>query len=78
MRIKTMTVKDLKEILEEFGDETEVHFAYPSGDHWRSTITPPVRRMEMKQIKHSSYSDNFVLADEDDEEENNKEVLVIS
>lgn len=40
--IDTLTVGQLKLLLEEFPDHAKVTFSYPSGDFWRTQIVAPV------------------------------------
>jgi len=73
-----MKVNELIERLEELADadfgETEVHFAYNYGDHWRTVVAPEVKTVRVEHVKMSGYHRMPVLKDEDNE---TKQVVVI-
>lgn len=50
-----MTVGELINELQAFPPETEVHFAYPYGDYWRTTVAPPVSSVDEGEVVHSDY-----------------------
>jgi len=50
-----MKVADLIAELQEFDPEQEVHFAYPAGDYWRTTVAPKVASVEPGWVKRSEY-----------------------
>ncbi len=64
-----MTVAELIARLQNEDPEAPVHFAYPSGDYWRTTLAPEVRKVEELTVKLSAYHDKPALEDEDDEAE---------
>lgn len=74
-----MNVKELKQQLDQFGDDMEVHFAYNYGDHWHTTVTPVVDAVDTGFVKHSAYHDmdKEVDADLDDRSEDAREVVII-
>jgi hypothetical protein len=64
-----MKVRELIAALQDHDLDSDVYFAYPSGDHWRTTIAAPVSYVEDMPVKHSAYHDKMVL-DEGSEPEN--------
>ena len=80
-----MKVKTLVELLKHYDQDTEVHFAYNYGDHWRTQVAPSVDSVEEGVVEFSDYHRMYKLADQDfeDEEpgnpdENVRRVVVIS
>ncbi len=49
-----MTVKELKQLLNRYADATEVHFAYPLGDYWRTTAAPPADTVQLGHVRERS------------------------
>lgn len=72
-----MTVQELIEQLQGFDPQTEVHFAYNYGDHWRTMVAPQVGSVEELYVKHSSYHGMPALADDDELRDDQKPVVVI-
>ena len=68
----TMTKGELIELLVDFDDDTEIGFAFPSGDYWRTTIIRSVGEVSETEIEYSDYHEENVLVnrDEMDDEEN--------
>ena len=60
-----MNVKQLIAALEHCDDDDEVHFAYPAGDHHRTTLCPPVTYLDEGLITHSGYFRQMYLTDDD-------------
>ncbi len=76
-----MTVKELIERLECEDPDTEVHFSFPSGDYWGTTISRTVDFVETGKVKYSDYHNTYKVVDEDDcdpEDEAIAEVLILS
>jgi hypothetical protein len=76
-----MTVQELIDELESYPRDSEVHFSYNYGDHWRTQVAPKVERVESGFVEHSSYHDMDKLADEEDDvddETKYRSVVVIS
>ena len=76
-----MTIKKLRETLEglegEYGADTEVHFSYNYGDHWRTEVALVVRHAEPLYVKHSSYHNMDKLVDEEDVDVDDRPVIVL-
>jgi hypothetical protein len=73
-----MTVKELKAILEAYDDNTEVHIGYTSGDYWGTKLAPSIERVNLRKIVYSNYDDCHKIPKRIDEDDEVKEVLVIS
>jgi hypothetical protein len=70
-----MTVSELMEQLQYLDPNTEVHFSYNYGDHWRTEVAPKVSRVSEGVVEFSDYHrmDKMVTDEEDcyDEETGN-------
>lgn len=73
-----MTVAELIEELQEFDPEMPVHFAYPSGDYWKTTLTKPVSVVEIGTVEWSDYHRENRLIEDGEEELGENSVIVIS
>ena len=72
------TVKQLKETLERFDDDTIVVFKYNSRDYWNTVVAQPVTDVDMEAVKYSAYHSKLqIVEDYDGDEEDELEVLVI-
>ena len=56
-----MTVKELKDLLSEYSDDLDVHFAFPSGDYWKTTLARPITSGELLPVQWSEYHREFSL-----------------
>lgn len=72
---RAMTVKDLREALEDFDDDTPVVFQYNYGDHWRTEVAERVENVDEGEIVWSAYhrSPKVVDGDEQDEEQDEEQ-----
>ena len=50
-----MKVKTLVELLKHYDQDTEVHFAYNYGDHWRTQVAPSVDSVEEGVVEFCDY-----------------------
>lgn len=75
MSIKTMTVGELRQYLEEFPDSAKVVFLYPSGDFWRTALAGTINYAEYANVEYSEYHKQYQVAKDDEEGE---EVLVLT
>lgn len=75
-----MKVSELIEMLQDCNPDQEVVFAHPAHDYWKTTLATAVDRVELDFVKESSYHQQDVLCDYDDEERENeaREVVVLS
>lgn len=75
-RTNAMTVKELREALEDYPDEMPVVFAYNYGDHWRTEVAERVGDVEEGEVLWSAYHRMPKTADQDegepDEEDDGK------
>ena len=73
-----MRVQDLIELLQMMPKDAEVHFTYQSGDHWRTTVAPKVRSVDMGSVEYSEYHRMPKVSDPDwDAEEDTDNVVLI-
>lgn len=74
----TITVGELKELLEQFDDELPVLFSYDYGDHEHTTVAGTISSADAGKVCYSSYHRMNKVADgEDDEEDPNAVEAVI-
>ena len=50
-----MQVKELIEQLQDMNPESDVHFAYNYGDHWRTEVAPKLSRVDNGAVVYSEY-----------------------
>ena len=62
-----MTVSELMEQLKYLDPNTEVHFSYNYGDHWRTEVAPKVSSVSEGVVEFSDYHrmDKLVTDEED-------------
>jgi hypothetical protein len=62
-----MNVRELMEQLQYLDPNTEVHFSYCYGDHWRTEVAPKVSRVSEGVVEFSEYHrmDKVVENEED-------------
>jgi hypothetical protein len=63
-----MNVKELREVLEEFDDDTIVRFSYDYGDRSHHYVAREVEYVDMQLVKHSDYIGDMVIDDNEDGE----------
>jgi len=61
-----MQVKELIEILKNYDQEADVHFAYGYGDHWRTQVAPAVSQVFDGVVEYSDYHRMDKLVDDED------------
>lgn len=62
-----MTAQDIINELQQFPPDTPVHFAFPSGDHWHTTLARGVKAIEEGEITYSQYHEEYRLLDEEED-----------
>jgi hypothetical protein len=72
-----MKVSELKEILEDFDDDTEVYFAYNYGDYWHTTVADKVNEVGMEDLVYSEYHQSMKICEDNDDEKSVKSALVL-
>lgn len=72
-----MKVRELIDELKSMDPDAEVHIAYPSGDHWRTTVAPVLSSADEMQVKHSAYHSKDVLVADEDWDDNADCVVVL-
>jgi hypothetical protein len=61
-----MQVKELIEILKNYDQEADVHFAYGYGDHWRTQVAPAVSQVFDGVVEYSDYHQMDKLVEDED------------
>lgn len=61
-----MTVAELIEWLKKCDPDQEVHFAYPSGDYWRTKVSEEVGNVNEKLVSWSEYHRKYAIAKNSD------------
>ena len=70
MKDNGMTKKELLLALRHVGDDDVIHFAYPSGDYWCTTLVLPVGSVNSQtEIEPSAYHRTLKLAEDADTSE---------
>jgi hypothetical protein len=62
-----MTVQELINTLQYMNPETEVHFSYGYGDHWRTEVAPRVSEVSEGVVEYSDYHQMDKLVTDEDE-----------
>lgn len=77
--MKSITVKELRDLLEDQDDDMQVIFSTDYGDHGRTAQALPLKGdVEEVLIEKSAYSNSgFAVASNDDDEENSEPYLLI-
>ena len=63
----TITVSELRRLLEAYPDGMEVHIGYAYGDHWHTTVAPKATSVMASFVRHSDYHNMDVVTHEDNE-----------
>lgn len=63
-----MKVRDLIEALQCENADADVHIAYCYGDHWRTTVAPPVVTVEETPVAWSDYHRSMKVVEMDEDE----------
>ena len=61
-----MKVAELIEQLRYLDQESEVHFSYNYGDHWRTEVAPRVTRVNEGAVVYSEYHRMDKMLDDED------------
>lgn len=72
-----MNVKELREKLSEYADDTEVHFSYDYRDRNHTLVTEEVVRVRSTEIVYSDYHDQTKIADDSDYDDSSLEVKTV-
>ena len=56
-----MTVKELREALEDFRDDEPVFISYPSNDYWKSEIARQAQIVDRRNLLPSPYHGDGVM-----------------
>jgi len=55
----------------------DVCFAYNYGDHWKTTVSPKVNKVDECGIRYSDYHNTYRVVDEDDKESPEEHAVVL-
>jgi len=58
-----MNVRELKELLEDFDDDTTVRFSYDYGDHCHHHVAHEVQYLDLLPVEKSEYVNDFIVND---------------
>lgn len=72
---KTMTVGELKAILNEYPNDLPVMMEYPSGDYWKTQIAKELNDAEELEVEYSEYHQKFKLGNQEEEDQDQDEPL---
>lgn len=74
-----VTVKELRDMLEDHDDDDRVFFAYPSNDYWRTMIAEPVQEVETLPLVPSDYHGEgiFKITKDDPEDDSDDPSFVV-
>jgi hypothetical protein len=72
-----MKVSELIGLLQQQNPDADVHYAYGSGDFWRTTLCPTVDKVDEGFVTPTDYHRTFKLI-EDQDEDDVRTVVVIS
>jgi hypothetical protein len=56
-----MNVKQLRDILEGFDDDTIVRFSYDNDDYWHHLVAHEVEFVDLQPVKESSYVQDMII-----------------
>lgn len=65
----TLTVGQLRAMLEGHLDDTPVLMAAPSGDAWGTTLALPINDAEETLVEWSLYHDTYSVPEQDDDDD---------
>jgi len=72
-----MKVIELINLLIKMDPDAEVHYAYPSRDHWRTVLAPKVRKVEEGVVEHNGYHDMDEVSECGDVAETDEQTEVV-
>lgn len=70
----SMTVGELKALLDQYPESAPVYFTYNYGDHWHTTVAQQVSSVDKGAIKYSDYHNMNKV---DDEPENDAPLAIL-
>jgi hypothetical protein len=76
-----MNVGQLKALLANLDDNTEIMREVPSGDYWRTILAKPITEVGEARVEHTDYHNCDKIVDQDDSDDNDpctRTVLIIS
>jgi hypothetical protein len=68
-----MNKSDLLLALQDVGDDEEIFFMFPYGDHCHHMVVKPVEYVDFTMCKWSGYTDSMILDESEDGSENDSE-----
>ena len=78
--ISSITVKEFKDMLDDYEDDMEIFFAHDYGDYWNTLVAKSINDVDVKEVQYSEYHRMNKVVDEEDIENDDptKTVLVIA
>jgi len=73
-----MKVRELIEVLENYSDDMDVHFAYNFGDYWKTTVAATIGFAAEGYVRDSNYHSMPKVLSADDVTDDDTEVLLLS
>lgn len=68
--LKTMTVRELKTLLEGYDDDMKVCYQHPSHDYWETQLAGRIRHAEEADVEYTEYHlCHQVLEESDDDKD---------
>lgn len=68
-KTRTLTVGELRAMLENELDDTPVLIQAPSGDAWGTKLALPIRDAEEMLVEWSHYHDTYSVPEQDDDDD---------
>lgn len=66
--LDTMTVEQLRKLLDGQPADAKVVFSYHTGDYWKTVAVGEIKRAEVKNATYSGYNNGYRLVTEDENE----------
>jgi hypothetical protein len=63
-QITSLTVREIKDLLNQFDDDLPVVFSYSYGDHWHTVALGEINQAQEEAAEWSGYHEMFKLGDE--------------
>lgn len=80
--LKTVTVAELRKLIEGVEDDVLVGFEVPSGDYWKNVLLGTIKKTDIGLVEYSEYHRQFKVLDAEDEDvkdvTNHQSVLILS
>jgi hypothetical protein len=71
--LDTMTVAELRKLLDGQPDDAKVVFAYSVGDYWKTVAVGEIKKARTENATYSGYNNGYRLVTDEDEDEDEDE-----